>query len=147
MSLPVAITIGDYAFQYCTALQSVSLPAATTIGNSAFSRCTALTSVSLPVAITIGESAFFGCDALKSLSLPAATSIGNYAFQQCTDLTSLTFGSVIESVGYLAFSSVNENKWTLNCDLTLAAGQMVMEGENMTWADMIWKSITLVDSN
>ena len=147
VSLPVAITIGDYAFQYCTALQSVSLPAATTIGNSAFSRCTALTSVSLPVAITIGESAFFGCDALKSLSLPAATSIGNYAFQQCTDLTSLTFGSVIESVGYLAFSSVNENKWTLNCDLTLAAGQMVMEGENMTWADMIWKSITLVDSN
>ena len=37
MSLPVATSIGEYAFGRCAALESVSLPAATSIGKWAFS--------------------------------------------------------------------------------------------------------------
>ena len=62
-------TIGNYAFQYCSSLTSVTIPnSVTTIGTQAFSHCSGLTSV------TIGNS---------------VTSIGGKAFAYCTGLTSV----------------------------------------------------------
>ena len=59
--------IGDYAFNLCSELTSVSLPVATNIGSSAFESCSSLTSISLPVAARIEYSAFSSCKALTSV--------------------------------------------------------------------------------
>ena len=102
VSLPVATTIGNYAFGDCDALTSVSLPAATSIGNYAFRDCDDLANVSLPAATSIGDDAFSGCDALTSVSLPAATSIGYEAFRDCDTLASISL-PVATSIGNCAF--------------------------------------------
>lgn len=94
--------IGDYAFNLCSKLTSVSLPVATNIGSSAFDSCSSLTSISLPVATSIGDSAFHSCKALTSVSLPAATSIGGYAFGYCYKLTSVSL-PVAARIGDHAF--------------------------------------------
>ena len=121
---------------------------ATAIGDFAFQSCTALASVSLPEATTIGENAFYGCSALASVSLPAAETIGTCAFDGCTSLTSLTFGEVITSVGEYAFDSVP----TTTCDLTLNSGQQNSTDQNLrphinmwagkTWASIRWSTVT-----
>ena len=60
-------SIGDYAFDSCTSLTSVSIPdSVTTIGDCAFGSCTSLTSVSIPNSVT---------------------AIGDYAFSDCPNLT------------------------------------------------------------
>lgn len=147
-----ATAIGNYAFQYCYALESVTLPAATTIGEFAFNSCTALSSVNLPLATTIGKGAFNSCTSFTSVELPAATSIGFGAFQSCDNLTTLTFGAVITEVGTNAFAGIGAVRWTSGCHLTLAAGQESHETypadvANRKWVDYTWKSITLTGSN
>ena len=94
--------IGDYAFNLCSELTSVSLPVATNIGSSAFDSCSSLTSISFPVAAEIGYSAFRSCKALTSVSLPAATSIDSYAFGYCYKLTSVSL-PVAARIGDHAF--------------------------------------------
>jgi hypothetical protein len=101
--LPNATSIGENAFNACSALTSISLPNATSIGENAFNACSALTSISLPAATSIGEQAFSSCSALTSISLPAATSIGKNAFYQCYALTSISLPAAT-SIGYAAFS-------------------------------------------
>lgn len=53
-------SIGDYAFQYCESLTSITIPnSVTSIGAYAFDDCNSLTSVTLPASVTtIGEYAF-----------------------------------------------------------------------------------------
>ncbi|MGN0773599.1 MAG: leucine-rich repeat domain-containing protein [Candidatus Ventricola sp.] len=98
------MSVGDYAFNRCSALTSVSLPAATTIGSNSFQNCTALTSISLPTATSIGSYAFQGCSALSSITLPAVTSIGEYAFQSCSALTIVSLSAATSIGGYAFFS-------------------------------------------
>ena len=95
--------IGDYAFNDCDALTSVSMPSVTTIGDLALGYCDALTSVSMPAVRTIGERAFFSCLVLTSVSMPAVTTIGNYAFSSCLVLTSVSMPAVT-TIGGGAFS-------------------------------------------
>ena len=56
-------SIGDYAFQYCSSLTSVTIPnSVKSIGSYAFSGCSGLTSVTIPNSVTsIGERAFQNC--------------------------------------------------------------------------------------
>lgn len=69
-------TVGDYAFQNCTAITSVTIPnTVTMIGAGAFSGATKLASVTLPSALTsIGENAFQST-VIKSLSIPATVTV------------------------------------------------------------------------
>lgn len=55
--------IGEYAFENCSGLTSVTFPSSvTSIGEYAFSGCSGLTSVTIPSSVTsIGDSAFEGC--------------------------------------------------------------------------------------
>jgi hypothetical protein len=57
------------------------------VGANAFQYCTALTSVSMPEVIEIGSSAFFGCTSLKTVSMPKVVWIKAGAF----DNTGLTW--------------------------------------------------------
>ena len=91
--IPNSVTsIGDYAFQYCSGLTSVTIPnSVTSIGNSAFYGCRGLTSITIPNSVTsIGSSAFANCTGLTSITIPnSVTMIGNYAFRGCSGLTSV----------------------------------------------------------
>lgn len=73
-------TAGRYAFQYDTAITSVSVPVTNLIPHSCFIRCTALESISLPQAGTLNDWCFSYCTALKEATLPAAKVFTRYAF-------------------------------------------------------------------
>ncbi len=107
ITLPSGVTsIGDSAFSGCIGLTSITLPSGVTkIGNYAFEGCSGLTSLTLPSGVTeICGSAFYGCIGLTSLTLPSGlTEIGNSAFSGCIGLTSLTLPSGLTKIGYDAF--------------------------------------------
>ena len=82
--IPNSITsIGNYAFQACTGLTSVTIPnSVTSIGDWAFYNCTALTSVTIGSGvISIGNNAFYGCSGLTSITVDA----GNSSYSSSTD--------------------------------------------------------------
>ena len=62
-------SIGDYAFEECGELTSVTIPnSVTSIGEWAFGECSGLTSVTIGNGMTrIGNGAFDGCDELTSV--------------------------------------------------------------------------------
>ena len=107
LTLPAGITEISYcAFEGCSGLTSLTLPdGITEIGNYAFKGCSGLTSLTLPAGITyIGYEAFRGCSGLTSLTLPAGiTEIRDYTFEGCSGLTSLTLPAGITSIGSYAF--------------------------------------------
>jgi len=87
-------SIGDYAFQGCSALTAVTIGAnVTTIGDYAFQNCSALTGVTIPDAVTsIGGVAFYECFALTAVTIGSGlTTMGNLAFATSTNLTSMYF--------------------------------------------------------
>ena len=107
-TIPASVTsIGNYAFQSCTNLDSVTIGnSVTSIGNSAFSGCTSLTSVTIGNSVTsIGRSAFADCTNLTSVTIGnSVTSIGNSAFSNCTNLASITIPDSVTSIGDYAFA-------------------------------------------
>ena len=66
-------SIGDYAFDDCTGLTSITIPnSVTSIGDRAFGGCTGLTSIDIPNSVTsIGSFAFLGCEGLTSINVAA----------------------------------------------------------------------------
>jgi hypothetical protein len=124
------IAIGDWAFNFCYSLTSVSVPdTVTNIGSGVFYYCTSLTNVSLPDSITsiadyllaecysltnftipnsiinIGNSVFSDDSGLTSIIFPnSITNIGNESFSGCSSLTSLTIPASVTSIGGSVFS-------------------------------------------
>ncbi len=124
------ITIGQSAFENCTALTSLEFAngcSLSTIDAKAFKNC-ALTSLVIPTEVTgigseafygnlslasvtfndklatTGASAFAGCTSLLSVSLPASlTKIGDKMFEGCTSLSSATLPDEWESLGNYMF--------------------------------------------
>ncbi|MBR2914015.1 MAG: leucine-rich repeat domain-containing protein, partial [Oscillospiraceae bacterium] len=90
--LPDGLTsIGNYAFQGMTNLESITLPEGlTTIGENAFSVCTGLKEVEFPEGLTtIGVRAFFNTS-LTKVSIPASmTEIGSRAFSLTVKLAEI----------------------------------------------------------
>ena len=81
--------IGDYAFESCTNLTSITIPdSVTNIGKYAFQSCSNLTSVTIPDSVTnIGQRAFLFCKSLKYITIPESVQdIGEYAFYGCKSL-------------------------------------------------------------
>ncbi|MBR5480250.1 MAG: leucine-rich repeat domain-containing protein [Bacteroidaceae bacterium] len=100
-------SIGEYAFQYCPGLISVTIGSGvTSIGDGTFCGCRGLTSVTIPNSVTsIGHSAFQFCSGLTSVTIPnSVTSLGDQAFEGCYGLTSVTIGSGVETIGSVSFS-------------------------------------------
>ena len=109
------VSIGDYAFCNCTALEYVdtTLDVITTIGYSAFNNCTSLVRIDdvekvieLPTTLQgLGYYAFRNCVNFETLRLNLVGSIGNYAFDGCTGVTVVTFGDQITIIGDHAFQN------------------------------------------
>ncbi|WP_337776174.1 leucine-rich repeat domain-containing protein [Prevotella pectinovora] len=83
------VEIGDYAFECCYELKSVSIPSSVYyIGRFAFSNCRYLESVKIPNTVTsIKHRAFQYCCNLESIIIPSSVnSIGISAFSECKAL-------------------------------------------------------------
>lgn len=124
-------SIGDSAFEDCSALKSVSgMKGVTSLGEWAFHKCTSLESFVIPSGVksipkclfydcsklnsvtihnqvaSIGSSAFFGCSILKTLSIPdSVQTIGYYAFGGCNELETINIPDGVTKIPEHAFSS------------------------------------------
>ena len=109
IQLPNSVTsIGSWAFQYCTNLESINIPTGVSVLSKAmFTYCANLKQVSWHNNITsIEDDVFNQCKKLqpKQLTLPAnLTSIGMRAFST-TGLTSVKFPEGLKSIDNAAFS-------------------------------------------
>ncbi len=123
--------IGEYAFNSCMNLTTVTIPnTVTTIGNAAFFLCRSLKSISIPNSVVnIGNSVFSSCDSLPiinniryadtylveaidktllSYTIQEGTRwIGNSAFSWCENMTSIIIPDGIISIGSYAFNCTN----------------------------------------
>lgn len=93
VDIPDSVTrIGDYAFDNCASLKSVTIPTSVTvIGERAFFKCSSLEDVAIPDSVTsIGVRAFDECSSLTNIKIPdSVMNIGNYAFSGCKGITEL----------------------------------------------------------
>ena len=102
------VSIGDWAFNGCSGLTSVTIPdGVVSIGNGAFQDCIALENVDIPDGVvSIGNGAFRDCIALENVDIPGSVkSIGNGAFEYCESLTSVNIPDGVTSIDDYAFSS------------------------------------------
>lgn len=76
-----------------------------TIGECAFEECTAIENVSFPDTLkAIGESAFRVDENISEINIPSGTeSIDKYAFADCTKLSKITIPESVTEIGYNAF--------------------------------------------
>ena len=105
-------SIGDYAFEGCTSLTSVTIGnSVTSIGNSAFGWCKALTSIVLTDSVTsIDYSAFYYCTSLTSINIPdSVTSIGDYALYGCSNLEDVYYAGSQEEWDQIEIGAYNYN--------------------------------------
>ena len=82
--------IGNYAFQHCTSLTSITIPnSVTSIGYYAFYSCASLKGITIPDGVTsIGKAVFRDCTSLTTITIPdSVTEIGDGAFRNCSSLT------------------------------------------------------------
>lgn len=127
-------TIGNYAFQNCVKLYSISFGnIVETIGEGAFYDCKTLTLSDLPPTIkTIGKEAFRGCKLLRLSAMPKnAEVISEGAFQGCTDLKYMRFPASVKTIGSRAFDITYPNG-TRNCltQLTFAGEAPTVEAND-----------------
>lgn len=103
-------SIGDYAFDNCSAYLNSGLAFPSTIkyiGKAAFRSCTSISgSCSLPDSLqVINDSTFIGCNKLNGMLIfPTNTkTISKSAFENCSSFSSINFGKNTTTIGENAF--------------------------------------------
>ena len=115
--------IGDYAFQNCKSLTSVTIPqSVSNISSYAFNGCSGLETITVvpanqkydsrnncnAIIETNSDLLIAGC---KNTIIPnTVTGICNYAFYGCSGLTSVTIPNSVTSIGEYAFYKCNQMK-------------------------------------
>lgn len=98
--------IGEYAFNNCTSIESMTIPATvTTIEDNAFTNCSGLIEITIPDSVTIIKtSAFIDCKNLLRVTLGKGFhTIGYHMFYNCWKLQEINIPSNITTIGYEAF--------------------------------------------
>lgn len=103
------INIGAYAFADCTSLEEIEFGTIDTLGNNAFDGCTALKHAILPDSCTwLWTSAFKGCTALQSAYINACNSysgcIPSDFFNGCTSLAAVGLGESVSTFNSNCFN-------------------------------------------
>ena len=152
--IPASVeTIGNNAFQYCRMLETVEFAensALVSIGNYAFGQCFALNSVSLPAnLLSIGNYAFYGDTSLKKIVTPAATTkfgTNVFAYSGLEEVTITNYKNQSGGTGATMFSNcVNLKKVTLGENVTEIASSMFKGCTSLTSIDL--KNITKINGN
>ena len=112
VAIPAEVTeIGDYAFNGCTALKTVTLNEGLKhIGHYAFGRDQMLSGIAIPATVTsIGVSAFYGCQSLSSMAFPEGLkTIAGNTFQLCGNLRSVVIPKSVTLIALNAFESCTQ---------------------------------------
>lgn len=122
--------IGDYAFDGCSKLRSLTMPGVIKgIGTLSFQNCVALEKVVFSEGLTrIGRCAFLGCRSLRGVNIPESVKdIEPMAFKFCRSLSEIKMPQHIRHVGFDVFAG---------CDLL--AGRPVISGDGkflIAWPD------------
>lgn len=100
--------IGNYAFQNCNSLKSITIPRGITgFGTYAFRYCYSLSAITIPDTVTlINQYDFFDCNSLSAVTIPnTVTTINGYSFYGCYSLSSITIPSSVTTFGENAFGA------------------------------------------
>lgn len=148
----IVTSIGDYAFEGCTSLTSVTIGnGVISIGESAFEGCTSLTSITIPDSVTsISDSAFLNCTSLTCITIPdSVTSIGWSAFSGCTSLTNVTIPDSVTEIGSFAFSDCS-NLNEINYNGTISQWKSIQGysyvSKPINCTDGVFKNVVTIDS-
>lgn len=105
VKMPAKIkSIGNSAFEGCTALKAVDLYKVEEIGKYAFKNCKSLESITIPkTAEIVGTEAFAYCEGLKTADVSSDCDdndsfVRGYTFRGCKKLETLSFGSSVTKV-------------------------------------------------
>ena len=90
VSLPNCVSVGNYAFQSCSNLQTVDLPVCSNVGYCAFDYCKYIKSINIPNCKVIDFAGLGNLNVLQSISIPLCESIGQYGLNNCYALTSIS---------------------------------------------------------
>ena len=119
---PGVTSIVKKAFMDCDNLTAVNIPnTVTEMGVYAFQGCSALESVVIPPSFTAFHSiyAFYGCESLKSVTLPdTLTDLGQWTFYGCKSLKSLTIPSGVKEIGYMTLHGCGFSSLTIPDSVT-----------------------------
>lgn len=99
-------SVGNNAFNGCTALKSVTFPpdGFIRIGDYALSGCTSFKNLNMPRSMTtIGDGAFSGSAVRGATIYGGVKKIGNYAFESCASLEGVGIYEGVEEIGKCAF--------------------------------------------
>ena len=103
-------SIGSYAFEGCSKLESITIPSnLKTINEYTFSSCSSLKQITIPQTLeTIQQFAFDGCSSLETVIFDTEstlTTIDISAFEDCIKLSNLELPDSIVKFGDAAFKS------------------------------------------
>jgi len=97
--------IGTYAFEGCTALETVHIGSVEKIGEGAFLGCTSLRTFEFSPLLTTIETGSFSRCGFTHVELPyGVTTIGMYAFASCQELESIGIPSSVKQINVGAFN-------------------------------------------
>ena len=104
----VRTVVGQFAFQYCRSLLSITIPNGITSFNyQPFFYCTSLSSITIPNSVTtIDSKTFSNCRSLSLITIPnGVTSIGSEAFCYCVSLASIVIPNSVTQIVQNAFEN------------------------------------------
>lgn len=112
LDIPQSVTeIGSKAFRGCSALTSLALPETVNrIGNTAFQGCSNLETINIPSGVKLIEKdTFHGCEKLNDVTIPAGvTLIGNSAFKACKTFRNIEIPEGVTKIDYFAFEDCTQ---------------------------------------
>ena len=120
-------TIGDYAFQSCSLLETIDLNNVTSISSYAFSSCVNLHEIDLKNVTTLGIYAFNGCSSFKIINTKNISALSLAAFRYCSSLETAIFPDGVNKseVPQNAFSGCTSLR---NCNLDIQVQTAVSYG-------------------